>query len=113
MKKENSVLVSLYETLNKDNRPIWKKIAAELCKARRSKTEVNLNKLDTFATDGKTLIVPGKVLGSGILKKKVHVAAFAFSESAKKLILHAGGKVMSIEALYSQNPSGDSILIIK
>lgn len=38
-----------------------------------------------------------KVLGSGELNKKFHIKAHCFSESAKKKILDAGGKVEAIQ----------------
>jgi large subunit ribosomal protein L18e len=103
-KKENNALVSLIETLKKADKPIWKKVAEELSKPRRSKVEVNLSKLNEYADEKVTILVPGKVLGSGSISKKVNVAAYSFSQSAVQIITQAGGKMMSIESLKSSNP---------
>ena len=111
--KSNNTLVSLIEALKKAEKPIWKKVADELSKPRRSKVEVNLSKLDESAANRLTILVPGKVLGSGSISKKVSVAAYSFSESAKHIISQAGGKTMSIENLQSANPDGKGVVIIK
>ncbi|NYZ77654.1 50S ribosomal protein L18e [Candidatus Micrarchaeota archaeon] len=112
-RKENLVLLSLIETLAKDDKPVWKKVILELSRPRRSRVEVNLSKLDEYGNDGGTVLVPGKVLGSGSLSKKMTIAAYSFSGTAKKLIADAGGKALSIESLYKANPTGRDVLILK
>jgi large subunit ribosomal protein L18e len=113
MKKDNQVLVSLVSSLMKTDRPIWRKVAAELSKPRRRKVEVNLSKIDVYADEGVTVLVPGKVLGAGAVSKKVDVAAFAFSGKARSLISAAGGRTMSIESLHKANPDGKGVMILK
>ncbi len=111
--KDNQILASLIESLNKEAKPVWKKVASELSRPRRNRVEVNLSKLEQYADEGTTLVVPGKVLGSGVVSKKVNVAAFAFSGRAKELIGAAGGKAMSIESLHKSNPEGRGVMILK
>lgn len=112
-RKDNPSLLSLIEILNKDKKPIWKRVAYELSKPKRDRAEVNLSKLETYGKDGGTIVVPGKVLGSGSLSKKMTIAAFSFSESARKLIADAGGKAVSIDSLYKTNPTGREVLLIR
>jgi large subunit ribosomal protein L18e len=111
--KDNQILASLIESLMKSEKPLWRKVAGELSRSRRSRAEVNLSKLERYAEDGKTILVPGKVLGSGVVSKKVDVAAFAFSDRARQLISAAGGKAMSIESLQKSNPEGRGVMILK
>jgi len=111
--KDNQVLLSLIETLVKTKKPVWRKIAYELSRPRRQRVEVNLSKIDQFAADDATVVVPGKVLGSGVISKKVTVAAFTFSDSAKKLISSAGGKTVTIDGLHKANPEGRGVIILK
>ena len=111
--KDNQVLLSLIETLLKTKKPVWRKVAYELSRPRRQRVEVNLSKIDQYAPDDATVIVPGKVLGSGAISKKVTVAAFTFSESAKKLISSAGGKIVTIDGLQKTNPEGRGVMILK
>ena len=112
-RKENEVLVSLIDRLLKEKKPVWKRVAEELSKPRRKRVEVNLSRINQHVNDGETILVPGKVLGAGTLSKKITVAAFSFSESAKKLIGDAGGKAISIDALLDSNPSGKSVVLFK
>jgi len=56
-------------------------------------------------------VVPGKVLGAGVLDHKVTVAAFAFSQSARERI-DAVGKTLSIEELLKKNPKGTGIKLM-
>ncbi|MDD5171654.1 MAG: 50S ribosomal protein L18e [Candidatus ainarchaeum sp.] len=113
VKKDNQILLSLIETLNRTEKPFWKKVAYELSRPRRQRAEVNLSKLDAYSGEEGTVIVPGKVLASGSVSKKVNVAAFAFSERAKQLISAAGGKAMTIESLHKSNPEGRGVMILK
>jgi len=111
--KDNPVLASLIDSLCREKKPIWKRVAEELSRSRRQRAEVNLSKLDAYAEDGGTVLVPGKVLGTGVLSKKVTVAAFSFSDSAKKLIKDAGGKTVSIDGLCKANPEGRGVILLK
>lgn len=92
---------------------IWKKVAYELNRPRRSQVEVNLSKLSTIVKEGDTVLVPGKVLGSGNLDKKVTIAAFSFTKSASMLLAKTGSKQVSFEKLLESNPSGKGIIIVK
>lgn len=112
-KKDNQVLLSLIEDLMKTKKPFWRKVAYEMSRPRRQRVEVNLSKIDQYAPQEATVIVPGKVLGSGAISKKVTVAAFSFSESARKLIGSAGGRTLSIDGLHKTNPEGRGVMILK
>lgn len=111
--KDNQILISLIESLMRSKRPLWKRVAYELSRPKRQKVEVNLSKLDQYAPEDSTVLVPGKVLGSGMISKKLTVAAFSFSNSAKKLIGQTGGKALSIDSLYKSNPEGRGVTILK
>lgn len=91
---------------------LWKRIAVELERSNQLKREVNIYKLEKFAQDGEVVIVPGKVLGSGVLSKKITVAALSFSESAKDKILSTKGEVLSIQELLKNNPKGSKVRIM-
>ncbi|MFA6460965.1 MAG: 50S ribosomal protein L18e [Candidatus Woesearchaeota archaeon] len=90
----------------------WKRVLEEVNKPSRQRREVNLYKIDQFAQDGETILVPGKVLSMGELKKKVDVAAMSFSAEAKQKIVEAKGKVWSISELLHKNPEGKKVRIL-
>ncbi|MFC2174960.1 50S ribosomal protein L18e [archaeon] len=65
-------------------------------KSRSGRAEVNVGKIGKLTKKGETIVVPGKVLGTGAIDHAVTVAAMRFSESAKKKIEAAGGKAVAI-----------------
>ncbi|MEM5813122.1 MAG: 50S ribosomal protein L18e [Candidatus Aenigmatarchaeota archaeon] len=61
--------------------------------------EVNIYKLEKLCNDGDVVIVPGRVLGSGEITKKLTVYALGFSKPAKEKIILAGGKALKLKEL--------------
>jgi large subunit ribosomal protein L18e len=84
----------------RENIPFLIKLADELETPRRSRAEVDLSKLNRVCKENEIIVVPGKVLSSGILKKPLRVAAASFSMSAIDNIQKAGGKVWREEARF-------------
>ena len=97
-------------SIEKDCR-LWKRIATDLEKPSRIRRMVNIYKIDAHAKEGETIIVPGKVCGDGELTKNVTVAAYQFSDSAKKKI-EQKGKAITIVELMQQNPQGAKVRIL-
>jgi large subunit ribosomal protein L18e len=91
---------------------IWRYVADILEKPRRSRVSVNLSKIDRYAADNDVVIVPGKVLGSGELRKRVTIAAFKFSKDAASKIKMVGGDAINISELVKKNPKGTGAKII-
>jgi len=116
-KKTDPNLVTLIEDLKKSSREngaeIWRDIALRLEKSKSNWAEVNLSKLERYTTDGDVIVIAGKVLGAGNINKKVTVAAYDFSESAKKKIAQAGGKGISIMDLVKMKPNGTGVKIMR
>ncbi len=115
-RKSNPNLVRLIDELLKasaaNNAPIWKDIAERLAKPKRLYAEVNVAKIQRYANEGETVLVPGKVLGGGKISKAVTVAALSFSETAKRKITEAGGKCITIKELMETNPKGSGVRIM-
>jgi len=97
-------------TSNRDSK-FWKRVAKDLSKPSRKRRIVNLYKINKFAKDGETIVVPGKVLSIGELDKKVTVAAYQFSGSAKEKIAK-NGSTMTITELFTKNPDGKKVRIL-
>lgn len=83
---------------------VYKAAAVKLSGPASRRPEVNLSRIDRYANEGETIIVPGKVLGSGILAKKVTIVSFGASESAIKKIEAAGAKYVSLKEYISKKP---------
>ena len=58
---------------------------------------MNVTKIGKLANGSEPVVVPGKVLGSGDIKKPVTVYALSFSKEARKKITASGGKCLSLE----------------
>jgi len=116
MNKTNPVLINLIHELKKHSiekeAPIWKDIALRLEKPSQNWSEVNLNRISKYINEKETALIPGKVLSTGTLTKKVSIAAWSFSERAVEKIKKAGGTTMSIEDLMKKNPNGKDIRIM-
>ncbi len=115
-KSTNPQLIQLIQSLRQkskeNNAKIWKDIAKRLAKPRRRRTTVNLSRLNRHTSKNETVVVPGKVLGSGRINHPIKVAAFSFSRKADQKIKAAKGKTLSILQLANKNPKGSKVKII-
>lgn len=107
------LIVALRRAARENQANIWSDIAERLEGPKRNHAEVNLSKIRRYAVDGETILVPGKVLGTGLIDQPVKVAAFNFSRSAASKIREANGVCMTIEELLQANPSGTRIRILR
>ncbi len=106
-----ALLQELKKTSIEQDVKLWKRIAEDLDKPSRQRRVVNLFAIDKYAKDGEVVIVPGKVLSEGALTKKVTVAAFSFSDEAKRKI-DASGKAITIKELMESNPKAQKVRIL-
>lgn len=92
--------------------PLWKRVAEVLNSSSRSRVEVNLSTLNRFCKKGEVIVVPGKVLGAGILEQEIVVAAYSFSANARQRILDIKGQCLSIPDLLKKNPKAVNVRLI-
>ena len=102
------LIAELKALYRKEKVPLWHRIAEELSRSTRQRREVNLSTIEETCKPGEIALIPGKVLGIGDLKKKVKVAAYNFSESARSKIKES----MSITELMKSNPKGKNVRIL-
>lgn len=91
--------------------PFWKRIAEELGKPGRRQRVVNVARLARVTKPGEVVVVPGKVLGDGVLGHKITVAAYSFSGQALSKLEAAGCTVLSLEDFLKKNPKGKGRII--
>ena len=113
--KTNLQTRKLISALKKEGQKVklWRRVADELERPTRQLPSVNLVKLSKYIRDGEIALVPGKVLSTGTLGKKMTVAAFQFSEAAREKISEAKGEAISLEELLQKNPRGNNVRILK
>jgi len=116
IKATNPELIKLADFLKKQSREnkarIWRDFAERLVKPRRRRIAVNVSQLSRYTKRNETGAVPGKVLGAGEISHPVTVAAFSFSETAKKKIKAKRGKCVSLFDLVKKNPKGSKVKIM-
>ena len=116
IKKRDPQTIDLIKSLRKASwekeAPIWRDIAKRLEKPRRSWAEVNISRISRYAKKGETVIIPGKLLGSGEIDFPVTVAAVKASRQAVLKIREAGGEVISLKELMDRNPGGKNVRIL-
>ncbi|MCL9812957.1 MULTISPECIES: 50S ribosomal protein L18e [Natranaeroarchaeum] len=116
MSKTNPRLSSLIAELKSVSRTedanVWSDVASRLEKPRRTHAEVNLGRIERYAQEDETVVVPGKVLGSGVLQKSVTVAAVDFSGTAERKIDQVG-ETVELEQAIEQNPEGSNVRVIR
>lgn len=105
-----SLIIELMEKGEKEKVPLWTAIAKALNKPRKNQAKVNIYKIEKYAEKGQTIVVPGTVLGQGILTKPVKVFALKFSASARKAILSVKGSCMDISEITKIERKGVKIM---
>ena len=116
LNKSNPILLQLIKDLKKQSNEkdvgIWKDIALRLEKSSKNWPVVNLDRIDAYIKDKEIALIPGKVLSSGNLTKKITIAAWSFSDKSYEKIRKAGGNTISINELMKNNPKGENIRIL-
>ncbi|MBP1910183.1 50S ribosomal protein L18e [Methanolobus bombayensis] len=107
------LIAALKEEARQNEVAIWRDVAKKLEKPGKNYAQVNLSKINRYAKDGETVLIAGKVLGSGLLEKAVTVAAYNFSATAMEKIAEVGGKCLTIEQIMEENPKGSGIRILQ
>ncbi len=107
------LIEALKEEARQNEAAIWRDVARKLEKPGKKYAQVNLSKINRYAKDGETVLIAGKVLGSGLLEKAVTVAAYNFSATAMEKITDVGGKCLTLEQILEENPKGSGIRILQ
>lgn len=105
--------VMLERAGKRQNAPIWGAAAKLLARPGGTSIEVNLGRISRLAEEGQALFIPGKVLGAGVVDKKLVVGAFSFSESARSKLISAGGTPLSIREFLAKYPKGSEVRLVQ
>ena len=115
-RKTNAQLVDTINQLKAHSRDtgsaVWRDVALRLSKSRKNWAQPNLSRVSRYAPEGATILVPGKLLGSGELTNGHTIAAYSVSNGAREKIEAAGGRIMTYGELMNENPSGTGVVIL-
>ena len=119
MRKTNStneimqnLIVELLKKSQNDKMPIWKRLASDLSKPNRSRRIVNLSRINRHTKEDETIVVPGKVLGDGVLDHKLTIAAYSFSGNALEKMEKVKAKAISIQDFMQEDIKGKRVRIL-
>ncbi len=106
--KNSSEIADTIDTLVKVSREnssvIWRDIAERLSGGNRRYASINVGKINKLSKDGDVIIVPGSVLGTGIISKKVTLSALRISKSAMIKLQKSGSSFKTLKELALENP---------
>ena len=111
MRKTSSEIVETIIAAKKNK--AWLKIAHMISGPRRKQASVNLIDIEKETKEGDTVLIAGKVLGSGDVSKKVRVVALYFSEEARKKLKAKKCEVVSVKEEIKVNPKAQGIRVLK
>ena len=97
---------------SKNNVHIWKRVASDLERPSRQRRQVNLSRIKRHSKANETVVIPGKVLSSGYLDKKLTIAAWQFSAAALAKIKDSKSTPIGLQELMKKNPKGQKVRII-
>lgn len=112
----NPILQQLIASLRQESASskagLWNRIADDLEKPTRARRAVNISKIARQTSANETVVVPGKVLGSGAIPHSLTIAALDFSAGARARIEAAKGKAITFEQLLKQKPKAKDLKLL-
>jgi len=106
-KKNNPILVETIMLAKKSNNL---ELARKLSGSTRKQTQINLTQLNQLKED--KVIIVGKVLGGGDIKKKMSIYALGFSSQAKEKLAKAGCETKTIHEEIKKNPKLSGVKVL-
>ncbi|MEX0920865.1 MAG: 50S ribosomal protein L18e [Candidatus Pacearchaeota archaeon] len=110
---ERKTSAPLVETIiNAQKEDKWKRIAEILSGSRKRMIDLNLSEIDSLASEGEKLVIPGKVLSQGNVNKKIEIVALSFSGKAIEKLSESKIPFSTINEEIKKNPEGKKIKIL-
>jgi len=98
-KNKKDIILELKSNFKKDKKKIWLALAKHLNKPKRNLASVNLSKINYYAKDNDTIFVAGKILGNGIIDKKLVLSSFKVSNTALEKINKSNSKYIDLKKI--------------
>ena len=108
----DSTMLALKRASKSSGATVWLDASRHLSKSRSRKPTVNVGKIDRVTAKDSVILVPGKVLGSGVLSHPVVVGAYSYTATARRKIVEAGGEALTIPKFLERFPSGAGVTLI-
>lgn len=106
--KKNPVLVETLIKLKKTN----PRAAKMLAKPNKRALKINLGEIDGKTKEGEKILITGKILSVGELKKKLKIVAWSASEKTIEKIKNSKAEYVSILEELKKNPSLEGLRMV-
>ena len=111
MKRKTNVAIA--ETIKAaQKQKAWLQFASRLASSTRKYSAINLSEIEKQAKEGDTVIIIGKVLGTGDLTKKVRICALSFTGSARDKLKKSKSELVTISEEIKHNPKAQGLKLI-
>lgn len=107
--KTNKILAESITLIKKKNAEYAKHLAMPIKKW----AELNLDQIDRATKDGDSVFIPGKVLSSGKISKKIKIVAWKASEKAVEKMNEAKVDFVLISEEIKKNPELKNLRLLK
>ena len=110
IRKQNQEIVDTILAAKKHKK--WAGIAQKISGSRKRYDSMNLKEIEEKTKEGDTVVVAGKVLGSGEISKKIRICALGFSESAKKKMSKVKAEAVTILEEINKNKTAEGVKVL-
>jgi large subunit ribosomal protein L18e len=101
------------ESVSKEqNTSFWIGVIDMISRPNSSRSVVNVGKISQLTKENDAVLIPGKMLGDGLVDHAVTVGALFTSKAAVKKIATAGGSVLSIVEFAEKYPDGSGVIVM-
>lgn len=108
-KKTNKFLAEAITTIKKKNPEFAKNLAMPIKKW----AELNLDEVDKKVNEGDAVFIPGKILGSGELTKKIKIVAWKASEKAIEKMKNSKTEFVEVIEEIKKNPELKNLRLLR
>jgi large subunit ribosomal protein L18e len=91
----------------------WRDIAKILSGPTKKLSSVSLSKIESESKAGDTVVIPGKVLSQGELKKKLRICALSISENALEKLKESKSDFATIIEEIKKNQKAQGVKLIR
>jgi len=110
-RKTNPEIIELLRLARKHK--AWASLTKIISGSTRRYSSVNLDQIDKETKAGDTVVIPGKVLSSGKLTKKVKICSLSISETAMSKLKETKSEYSSITEEVKSNSKATGVKIIR
>jgi len=111
--QRQQLVLAIKKHIRKSKSRFWVAVLKSITKAKGRRVAVNLDRISRYGREDKIIVVPGKVLGSGKLDKKLRIAALVFSQAAKTKVEQTGGQCFTLTHLLDSQVQGKEMQILR